>query len=215
MASALAASGVQESRIRMIRTFVRAPADGPRLHRARRIAYVGRLAHEKGVHVLVDAFRILADNPRYDDVELHIAGDLSTLYGNLIRGRVESLGRRVSLRGFLSERQVREMLEGSLVSVVPSLWPENTPNAMLESLAAATPVIASNLGSMAEVLHGSGAGVLVPRGDPAALALALARTLENEPGRLDMAAAALAMARRTFAPEVHVSELLDVLSPER
>ena len=72
--------------------------------------------------------------------------------------------------GHLDEAAVMELLQSSLVSVVPSLWYENMPNSMLESFACGTPVIASDLGSMHDMLCGTQAGLLFRPGDPAARA---------------------------------------------
>jgi glycosyltransferase involved in cell wall biosynthesis len=117
----------------------------------------------------------------------------------------------VTLPGQLDEAAVLELLQSSLASVVPSLWYENMPNALLESLACGTPVIASDLGSMHDILHGSGAGLLFRAGDPNALADAL-RTVLAAPRAGTMGEHAQTLAREGHDPDRHVDALLDLLA---
>ena len=67
--------------------------------------------------------------------------------------------------------------------MVPSLWYENNPLVIQEAFAAGRPVIASNLGGMAEFVTHDVNGLLVAPGEPAALASAMS-ALAADPGRL-------------------------------
>ena len=150
-----------------------------------------------------------------DDVEVVIAGDMSTPTGETIRARLrERPIAGVTLSGQLDEAAVIELLQSSLASVVPSLWYENMPNSLLESLACGTPVIASDLGSMHDIIHGSGAGLLFGTGDPVALANAL-RTALVEPCAETMGERAQALVRERHDPDRHVDALIDLLGSVR
>ena len=201
--------GLPEAKLHHIPTFVAVPDGGSREPgNPRRICFVGRLEPTKGVEVLVDAFRLLRRRDGMADLELVLAGEANTARGVALQQRLAGLelpGLR--LTGSLDEEGVRKLLRSSALSVVPSLWYENTPNALLESLACGTPVVASDLGSMRAMLDGTGAGALFRPGDAGDLAHVLAELLERpgEPARMGRRARELA--RERYAPQAHVEAL--------
>jgi GT2 family glycosyltransferase len=98
------------------------------------------------------------------------------------------------------------ILEDIDVLVVPSTWIENAPFIIREAFAAGVPVIASNLGGMAEMVRDGVDGLLFPAGDPAALAAAV-RRLIDEP---DLLARLRAGIRRPMAIEQDAAWLREV-----
>ena len=153
------------ARLRLLPTFVKPRTMRPFAERRRRICFAGRVERIKGVHVLLAAFDQLQRRGVATDVELVIAGDLDTPCGRDIQARLRRWPiRGVTLAGQLDGADVLELLESSLLSVVPSLWYENSPNSLLESLACGTPVIACDLGSMRDALQDTGAGLLCAPG---------------------------------------------------
>ena len=204
--------GLPAAKIHQIATFVNARPQRADASRERRICYVGRVERIKGIEVLLDAVEVLRRESVAPDLEVVIAGDMSTPTGKAIRARLrERPIPGVTLPGQLDEAAVLELLQSSLASVVPSLWYENMPNALLESLACGTPVIASDLGSMHDILHGSGAGLLFRAGDPNALADAL-RTVLAAPRAGTMGEHAQTLAREGHDPDRLVDALLDLLA---
>ncbi len=147
---------------------------------------VGNLYPVKGHIHLLDALDLLRDRfPR-----LHVAiagrGDLQTSLEE--RARALGVGDRVHLLGLRSD--VGNVLAGADVFVLPSLS-EGLPMALIEAMLAARPIIATNVGEIGSVLRGGRDGMLVPPGDPSALANALAHVISDpaEARRLDTAAA--------------------------
>ncbi|MGX1351595.1 glycosyltransferase involved in cell wall biosynthesis [Bradyrhizobium elkanii] len=121
------------------------------------LLYVGRLSREKGVDVLLDAvvgtgvpLRIVGEGPERVALEARASGHVAFL-GGLSRGEV-----------------LREMANAEAL-VVPSLWYEGFPMVVVEAFARGTPVIASEIGGLAEVVTAGKTGALVPPGDAAAL----------------------------------------------
>src|SRR5262249_55231082 len=117
--------------------------------------FVGRLSKEKGLETLAAAWRLLPD------IRLAVAGD-----GPLALDWASN----VSLLGSQSRDQVVELMGRSQVTIVPSVWYETGPLTVLESFACGTPVIASDLGSMAERVQHHRTGLLFRPGDPEDLA---------------------------------------------
>ena len=118
--------------------------------------FVGRLSEEKGIHTLAEAWRGLADIP------LLIAGDGPLADKDWPPG--------VTWLGDQSRESVNSLMKDARVVIVPSVCFEIGPLTVLEAFAAGTPVIASDLGSMAErVAHGRN-GFLFRPGDSEDLA---------------------------------------------
>lgn len=203
--------GYDGSRIVVVPTFVDASQFDHGRARERRIVYVGRLSPEKGIDTLLDAFGRLAAREQFADLELVVAGSGDEAYAGQLRAKAAVITSRVRFVGMLDHAGVRDLLSSALLSVVPSLCYENLPNSLLESLAAATPVAASDLGSMAEVLRDTDAGLLVAPDDSRALADAMASVLRQPDTLAHMSRSAVELAERRYSPEVHLEGLLRVL----
>jgi glycosyltransferase involved in cell wall biosynthesis len=210
MVDKMVEGGLPASKLHHLPTFVRAREPRPFSERARRVCYVGRIERIKGLVTLFDAWTMLhRDGLR--DVELVLAGDLDTPCGRSLQQRLEERPLPgVTLAGQLDEADVVELLQSSQLSVVPSLWYENTPNSLLESLACGTPVITAELGSMCEMVCDTRAGLLFQPGDPVSLAAALGAALES-PHLEEMGREAHQLATTRYSPETHVRGLLSVL----
>jgi len=140
-----------------------------------RLAYIGGLSWQKGVHVLVDAVAGL-------NVQLHIAGDeaFDPPYVATLKAHAPE---NVRFLGRLGRQQVWELLSQSHALLVPSLWHETFSLIAHEAFAAGVPVIASRVGALAEAVRDGEDGLLVAPGDAVAWRAALARLVE-EPGLL-------------------------------
>jgi glycosyltransferase involved in cell wall biosynthesis len=150
------------------------------------VVYVGRLSAEKGLRVLLQAWRTL---PR---IRLRIVGD-GPLRDELERqAGAEQLS--VEFMGRLSRQELPAIVGDAAAAIVPSLWYEGFPMVVVEAFASGTPVIASRLGSLAEIVHDGANGALFTPGDAAALAATVARVLANA----DALAAMRQRARRDF-----------------
>ncbi|QOZ35406.1 glycosyltransferase [Bradyrhizobium sp. CCBAU 53421] len=121
------------------------------------LLYVGRLSREKGVGVLLDAvagtdvpLRIVGEGPERAALEARAPGNVRFL-------------------GALSRADVLREMASARALVVPSLWYEGFPMVVVEAFARGTPVIASEIGGLAEVVSAGETGALVPPGDAAAL----------------------------------------------
>lgn len=135
------------------------------------VGYVGSISRHKGVHVLLDAMRRLDRG----DVHLHVHGSRDSQPGfseALVDGIDDP---RVTFHGAFAPAELGRVLAGLDVLVVPSLWYENTPFSVLEALHAGVPVVASDLGGIAEIVVPGVSGMLFPAGDAAALAALLDR----------------------------------------
>jgi glycosyltransferase involved in cell wall biosynthesis len=141
-------------------------AEGPRL----RFGFIGPLSRHKGADLPWRAFACLGAQPPAQLIywgSLPSTSDTDPFSARLL-ARIRSTP-GVEHRGPYENDQVRHVLEQIDVLLVPSLWYENTPTVIYEALASGTPVIASDLGGMRELVHAYQGGWLFPRGDVGAL----------------------------------------------
>lgn len=211
MRQKMVAGGYAVERIVHLPTFVSLQPDECRPQRLRRIVYVGRIDPPKGVGVLIDAFTALRDEADLRDVELMVVGDDSTPEALRLKNRVQRSNlAHVHFVGRVDHADVVRFLSTSLLSVIPSLWHENLPNSLLESLACGTPVVGSNVSSIAEALAGTEAGALFEPGDPGDLSRVLSSLLRDGPRLTAMSLDARRLATTRYDPEAHLNGLLRV-----
>jgi glycosyltransferase involved in cell wall biosynthesis len=155
---ALLENGIDVERIRR---YPRQPAGDGRV----RFVFLGSLAWQKGVHVLVEAFRGIPA----DRATLRIVGspDVFPEYTECLRKTADL--DNTSFEGLVPNEDVGRVLADADVLIVPSLWYENSPVVIQEAFAVGVPVIASRIGALAEkVRHGEN-GLFFPPGEAVAL----------------------------------------------
>ena len=138
-----------------------------------RIGFIGGLSEHKGAHLLISAIRL---QPRDMSLELKIYGK-STDYPKYYE-RLKLLANadpRIHFCGSFPNDIIGEIFASLDVLAVPSIWYENTPLVIYSAQAAGCPVIASNLGGMAEVVEHEKNGLLFEAGDVAGLASTIER----------------------------------------
>lgn len=168
-----------------------------------RIGYIGQLARHKGVHVLIDAVRQV-ESP---DWELTVYGNLAAQPEYVAQLRRAAGGDpRIQFPGTFDRARLTAVMQDLDIIVVPSLWYENSPNVIFEAFAHRTPVVATELGGMAELVTHAENGLLFPAGDARALAAHLQRILDNR-GLVTQLAAGIP-AIRTLDEEVDELEAI-------
>lgn len=110
--------------------------------------YIGRLEKEKGVETLIDAF--LKTNHK-----LKIIGFSNDNYENILKNKIKGSENQIEFLGRLDFSDISQYLERCLFTVVPSEWYENFPNTVLESFAFKKAVLATNIGSLPEIVNES------------------------------------------------------------
>jgi len=123
--------------------------------------YVGRLTDDKGVRVLIDAWNMMDDGPL-----LKVAG--TGLLSALVEEAAE-MNPRIEYLGYLPSAEISPLLGEAKFSLMPTLNYEGHPKAIVESFSVGTPVIGSDLGSVAEVIDSHRTGLLFDAGSPTSL----------------------------------------------
>jgi glycosyltransferase involved in cell wall biosynthesis len=169
------------------------------------LVFVGRLTRVKGVHVLIEAVRLLHEQGV--KARLGIVGDGDERKPLERRAADLADSDAVRFHGWQNSDAVSEALAGAAAVVIPSLWPENFPTVALEALQLGRPLIASRVGGLPELV-GPDNGVLVPAGDAAALAAALASVLGDEQRQAELGRGSRARAR-SYGVEAFLDAIID------
>jgi len=167
------------------------------------LLFVGRISPEKGVHVLLDAFALVIR--RHPQAHLELVGDRGVCpkefivaisedekvrrlasfydgrsYWSYLEERMDSLQLRdrVTWTGSVPNRQLVEHYRSADAVVLPS-FTEALPMTLIEASAAETPVVASRVGGVPDIVTDGRTGVLVEAGDAGGLAEAICRLLSN------------------------------------
>jgi len=204
-------AGFPEKKLVVIQTFVNSSIFHPNPKKGKKnyIAYVGFLEHIKGVHVLIDAFALLRTNRPALDITLQIAGEGDNAYFVSLKQQVRRLNLENSVV-FLGEQNTDEivnLLNQAYLSVVPSLWYENLPNAILESYGCGTPVLASNLGSLIYCVNDGVTGFLFRPGEYNHLAERLAFCFDHPEKVAVMGQNARRVSETTYSRLAHLNKL--------
>jgi glycosyltransferase involved in cell wall biosynthesis len=164
--------------------------------------FVGRLTQEKGIVPLLAAWRIIGEalplkicgcGPMDAAVEAAVASNKS----------IQWLGQRPL-------QEVIELMGRATLLVFPSLWYEGFPRTIVEALARGTPVVASDLGSMKELIVPELSGSLFEPGDPEMMARQILRLAGNGPGLVLMRQAARQQFLDRYTAERNYLTILEI-----
>jgi glycosyltransferase involved in cell wall biosynthesis len=163
---------------------------------------MGRLAAEKGVDVLLVAWKRVTESA--SDALLRVYGDGEQ------RGALEALVRKLNLTGvsFMGRYEAADLddiLGSSNVTVHPARWAENSPYTVRESLERGVPAIVSDVGGLPEMVT-SDTGAVVPSESPNALAGAISDELRRCRARTPRLTDAVRA--RAMSPNSHSRELV-------
>jgi len=171
------------------------------------VLFVGRLTHEKGVALLLEAMQltnadvrltILGDGPLRRDVQAAAAADSRIVYG-----------------GAPANAEVLAQMQRASLLAFPSLWYEGLPMTIVEAYACGTPVLANDMGSMTCLIEPHRTGLLLPPGDARAWAQAIS---EQQPNRDAWGRAARALFTTRYSAGQNFTRLMDIyesVTPKR
>ena len=134
--------------------------------------YVGRLSEEKGIQVLIDAWKQVKS-----DYHLRIVGEGP--WENQLQS-ASNTDSRIEILGHLSHSRVMQQVANAKALLFPSIWYEGFGRSIIEAFSVGTPVIASDCGAMSELIQHDENGLLFGRGDACELAQQIHRILNDD-----------------------------------
>lgn len=190
-------------------TAARGPQGQPPL-----VLAVGRLVEKKGFADVVSACRMLTQRGVPYTCEIIGEGPLRAELERLIR---ELQPLNVSLTGWCSEDAVRRRMREATCLVAPSVVGrdgdrDGIPNVILEAMSVGTPVVATDVSGIPEVVRDRDTGLFVPPNEPMRLADAIQSIMNDPPAAEAMATRARQLLRETFDPETNAKQLMELLT---
>lgn len=196
-----------EEKVYVNPTFIDCSGIEPSCDSQNYVLCLGRFSEEKGFQYAVEAMGFLKDIP----VTLTITGTKENCPPELL-ARMENLGIADQIRfaGFLKGKELEDLTKNALCVACPAVWYENLPNVVLESYAYGKPVIASNLGSLADAVEDGRSGLLFEPGNPEQIARCIRFLYENPEKRVEMGRYARKLCEEKYAPQAHWQRFLEI-----
>lgn len=197
--------GIPEDKITVLHHFIEptlVPPDQP----GKYFLFVGRISEEKGINVLLDAYKLLGQSAP----SLKIVG--SHNHPSHLDNKIKYLGleKKVEWIGFKTGKELTQLYKGCLALINPSQLNETFGLTCLEALAQGRPVIASRVGAFPEIITHNENGFLVKAGSPMALAEAMTQLLENPYQAQAMGLYGLEKVNQLFSKVAHYQKLCEV-----
>lgn len=199
-AGRLIAGGLPAEHITVKPNFIDFPQGAPEV-RENFAIFVGRLSEEKGVRTLLTAWR----NSRLPPLKILGTGPLHAE----LAGMVKQQRLKIELLGQRPKDDVLRLIRQSAFQIVPSEWYEGFPMVILEAYACGTPVLASDIGSVAEIVEPQRTGLLFRPGDAEDLARKVEAMVAST-SRADYGLTARAVFERKYTPERNLAMLMDI-----
>ena len=165
--------------------------------------FVGRLSAEKGIAVLINAWRSL-------EFDLELIGG-----GELAAPLRQAASSRVHIRGYVSDPDLLQAQRNAQFLVLPSLVYEGFPMVIAEAYAAGLPIIASRLGAMAELVRDGETGLHFTAGDADDLAAKVRWAIAHPQAMSDMSAHARETYLRLYTPQANYRRLMEIYDDAR
>lgn len=183
----------------------------------RHILFIGRFDYLKGGDTVLQAFAQLAKT--HKDVRLSFAGPdkglrdpdgTSTDIDTMLARLPDDVAARVRYLGAIDRDEVARLRGTHAICLIASRY-ENLNYSLLEAMAAGQAIVCTKVGGPAEVLEDGRTALLVPPGDPEAMAAALARVLEDADLAQALGTAARAKLEADFDPRMVAQQTADFI----
>lgn len=200
----LVANGFNEEKIVCIPTFTTSKTEVGEPKVGAYGLYFGRITEEKGVETVIQAYETL---PEY---QVKIMGDDTTEEAIRLKKYVkEKHLNNIEFLGFKGGAELEEVIKGARFTLIPSIWYDNLPNTALESFQYSKPVIASNIGSLSELVVDGFNGYLFEPGNVQELAEKI-KKLDDDEIVQKYGANSRSRLENRFSPNRHYDALIKV-----
>jgi glycosyltransferase involved in cell wall biosynthesis len=179
------------------------------------VGYFARVAPEKGLHLLAEAYARMREGGQAGEARLEVAGYLGAEHKEYLRGverKLEEAGlaSEFNYRGALDRGGKIDFLRGLDVLSVPATYDEPKGMSLLEAMACGVPVVQPRRGAFTEVVEKTSGGLLVEPDDAGALAAGLLRVKQDPALASELSESAYANVRRHYAVERMADRALEV-----
>ncbi len=181
------------------------------------VGYFGRIAPEKGLHLLAEAYRIFREYSDVSNARLEAAGWMGP-EGKPYLAQIEQklrawgLGEEFRYHGEVDRQAKVEFLRRLSVFSMPATYPEPKGLALLEAMASGVPVIQPNHGSFPEMIERTGGGILVEANNAESLAEGIYKLYKNSEMTADLGRQGAAGVRAHYSVARMAERAIEVYS---
>ena len=165
------------------------------------LLYVGRISKAKGLATLIKAFE-------NTDYKLKIIGFADDNYENELKSSLSEKNHHIEFLGKKDFPEIIPYLTTCLCTIVPSEWYENFPNVIIESFAFKKAVIATDIGSLPELVKNNETGLTFSYRSPEDLQKKVAYMLANPHEAQRMGENACQYVHQNYSKEIHYTQLM-------
>ena len=196
--------GIPENKIEAIHNFINIEDYNVTIEDEGYALYYGRIIKEKGVLNLIKAFKNIKKS------KLYIAGDGPDIEKVKKYIHENNMEDTVKLLGYLNSSQVKEYVRKARFIVVPSIWYENCPYSVLETLAMGKPIIGSNLGGIPELVKDNETGLIYKYNSVKELEEKMSDLLNNKEKAVQFGKNAKEIAKKDFSKDEYYDKIIKI-----
>ena len=193
--------GISKEKLNHIPTFFNLKEINPEVSYEPFFLYVGRIEKQKGLMTLIKAF----ENTKY---KLKIIGFSNDGYEDELKNYLKGKVHHIEFLGRMSFEEIIPYLKSCLCTIVPSEWYDNFPNVILESFAYKKAVIATDFGSLPELVENGQTGLTFKYQDAKDLQLKITYMFGHDGEALRMGEEAYRRVEGQYSPMAHYRALL-------
>ena len=196
--------GITENKIEALHNFINIEDYNVTIEDEGYALYYGRIIKEKGVLNLIKAFKNIKNS------KLYIAGDGPDIEKVKKYIHENNMDDTVKLLGYLNSSQVKEYVRKARFIVVPSIWYENCPYSVLETLAMGKPIIGSNLGGIPELVKDNETGLIYKYNSVIELEEKMNDLLNNKEKAVQFGKNAKEIAKKDFSKDEYYDKIIKI-----
>jgi glycosyltransferase involved in cell wall biosynthesis len=166
---------------------------------------VGRLSEEKGIDIAIAAY---THNPHLP--LLKIVGDGPIRAALEQQVQAANLNHKIIFLGRQDKSQVLALMRQAIALIFPSIWYEGFPLTIVEAFGCGLPVIASHLGSMAEIVEHEVTGLHFPAQKPEKLAAQIDYLTQQPARQTTLSQNAQQVYQARYTPDINYKQLIDI-----
>lgn len=203
--------GIPAKKISCVPTFIDAEKIIPCYENDKYFLFLGRMAHQKGTIYAIEAMKYLKDT----DYVLKITGQISeseedrAIWKYVQENKLED---KVIFTGFKHGKELEELISRATCIVCPAIWYENMPNTVIEAYAYGKPVVASKVGSLAEIVEDGKTGFLFEMKNSKELASQLNKFVQEEQLSAELGIQARHKCEVAYSKNKHMEKVICVLN---
>lgn len=202
--------GIPAEKIICVPTFIDSSKVTPCFENDKYFLFLGRMAHQKGTIYAIEAMKYLKDT----EYVLKITGQISDseedqeIWKYIQENGLES---KVVFAGFKHGKELEELISKATCIVCPAIWYENMPNTVIEAYAYGKPVVASRVGSLAEIVEDGKTGFLFEMRNSKDMADKLRKFVFEEGLSAQLGKQARTLCEERYNTVKHMEEVVKIL----